>query len=69
MVSDVTCQVDPGLKALGFNPLIVHPFQSFGFRCQPAPLQRGQARRRRRAPRQDGELGAVSGERGKGGAG
>ena len=30
----------PGLKALGFNQLEVHPFQSYGFNCQPAPLHR-----------------------------
>ena len=32
------------LKALGcqrFNQLKVHPFQSYGFGCQPAPLHRG----------------------------
>ena len=39
----LTHQVDPGLKALGFNQLKVHPFQSFGFRCQPAPLHHGVA--------------------------
>ena len=26
---------------MAFNQLIVHPFQSFGFNCQPAPLHRG----------------------------
>ena len=30
------------MKALAFNQLKVHPFQSYGFRChQPAPLHRG----------------------------
>ena len=29
------------MKALGFNSLKVHPFQSSGFRCQPAPLHLG----------------------------
>ena len=29
------------LKALAFKQLKVHPFQSSGFRCQPAPIHRG----------------------------
>ena len=33
-------QVDISLT-LGFNQLKVHPFQSYGFRCPPAPLHRG----------------------------
>ena len=28
-------------KHLAFNQLKVHPFQISGFRCQPAPLHRG----------------------------
>ena len=27
------------MKALGFNSLKVHPFQSVSFNCQPAPLR------------------------------
>ena len=34
-------QVDPGLKALGFNQLKVKCFQRFAFNCQPAPLHSG----------------------------
>ena len=37
-----THQVDPGLKALGFNQLKVHPFQRCGFRLSTCtPTTRG----------------------------
>ena len=34
----MTHHIDPVLKSLGFNQLKAHPFQIYGFRCQPAPL-------------------------------
>eukprot|EP00976_Prorocentrum_cordatum_P012810 256180-Prorocentrum_minimum.AAC.2 len=37
-----TTQVEPALKAIAFNSLIVHPFQAIGFKSELAPLHHGE---------------------------